>query len=85
MFLVYTAIGSTHRRESLPSRSLCSPSTFSNRSPDIPILQLLPVPLTLCYSLGPLLGPLSARSHLDSQLLSFVERVLMRISSVPRS
>ena len=29
--------------------------------------------------------PLSARSHLDSQLLSFVERVLMGISSVPRS
>ena len=31
---------------------------------------------------GPLLGPLSARSHLDSQLLSFVERVMMEISSV---
>ena len=29
--------------------------------------------------------PLSARSHLDGQLLSFVERVLMGISYVPRS
>ena len=53
--------------------------------------ELMPVcsnfPLSLsssgspCYSLGPLLGPLLARSHLDSQLLSFVERILMGISS----
>ena len=33
----------------------------------------------------PPLGRLSARSYLDSQLLSFVERVLMGISSSPRS
>ena len=37
----------------------------------------------MCYSWPPL-EPLSARAHLDSQLLSFVERVLIGISSVPR-
>ena len=39
----------------------------------------------LCYSLGPLLGPLSSRSHLESQLLPFVKIALIGISSVPRS
>ena len=37
------------------------------------------------YSLASLLGPLSARSHFDSQLLSFIERVLTEVSSVTRS
>ena len=48
-----------------------------------------PISSSLCHLPGftmfrraPPLGPLSARSRHDSQLLSFVERVLRRISSV---
>ena len=45
-----------------------------------------PPAVRLMLQLGLPLGPLSARSHLDSQLLlSFVERVLMGVSSTPRS